>query len=284
MSGLLFGAIAGGMSGAGKAGVAALGELQKYEQNKTLEELRAELMYQKQARLAELTNEHQRSFETEIRQPFATKQQAAGFEHAETLESGRQKHTEDLQAARLEFENGWNDKNFQLRRAEIAATRDYQSKSLGLQRAALDKNSIWQDPKSGAYWVVDDRTKEVKKAFNDPTTNKQMVGTIPLNDSTKMMVEGSFGMAAALAKSLDPEERNLGESYFQFGVKMLSAGNAEVKSVPTQANVTKYVEAIKSGDKALIDKAKSDFVAKYPLLGQTVVDSFAALEGTGKAS
>jgi hypothetical protein len=98
-----------------------------------------------------------------------------------------------------------------------------------------------------------------------------------------MMVEGSFGMAAALAKSLDPEERKLGEAYFQFGTRMLAAGDADARSVPPANKVAQYVEAIKSGDKALIEKAKSDFVAKYPLLGQTVVDSFASLEGTGKA-
>jgi len=278
---ILFGAIAGGLAGAGAAGEKALGRMQEHEQQKSLEELRANLMFEKQKRLAELAHSQNVDMERNVRQPFEEKRQQAGFKHDLAIEGGRQKHAEALQKARLEFEQSWNEKNFEQRRQEIQSTRAYQAESLKIQKSQLDKNSIWQDPKTGAYWVVDDRTKAVKGAFNEPGTDKQLTGPLPLSDATKMVVEGSFGMAAALSKSLDPEERKLGEAYFQFGTKLINS-KADPAAIPSQTNVAKFAGILKEGDPDKIAQAKKDFTEKYPQFGPTVIEAFAPLEGAGK--
>ena len=278
---LIFGAIAGGLAGAGAAGEKAFARMHEHENQKSLEKMRADLMFEKESRLIELRHGNEVKVERDVRQPFAERQQKAGFKHAENLQEGSQKHAENLQKARLEFDQSWHEKTYALAKQKAAADSAYQLKSLGLQQSQLDKNEIWQNPKDGTYWIVNGRTKKIESGFMDPADPaKQMSGPLPMNATTKAMVEGTFQMSAALIKSLDPEDRKTGQAYYQLGMNMMRSKEDLSKDMPPPAAVAKFVETLKKGDAKLIEQAKSDLTALFPKYAPVVIESFAGVTPT----
>jgi hypothetical protein len=233
MSGLLFGAIAGGMSGAGKAGVAALGELQKYEQNKTLEELRAELMYQKQARLAELTH----GFSVELEDKRQTFQSGEAGKEREFRTGLVDKQNEnELARLGIQMQDSWARLNFQLK--DSALDRASRERVANMQIAA-SKTQLSTDAEGNIYTV--DLNTGKATSVTDAKSGEQLKAKTDLTQSQVQMIGVQKAWAESILKNdlSTPAERQQATEMLTVTLpRMLSGGG----NVPSEKNVESLVK------------------------------------------
>ena len=185
MGGILFGAIAGGLAGAGQAGVSALAELQKYEQNKTLEEMRAELMYQKQKKLSELShkqnvelegNRQKAASEENVKERNFRAEQAKGEQEFRVEQFGTELlYRYDLQGRELSAQAANSEADRKSR--EKVAGMQVRAEQLRAEKPALQQLSdgtfAWMDPKTKkAEKVVDAETGEEVRGKTDMTASQ----------------------------------------------------------------------------------------------------------------
>lgn len=231
---ILFGAIAGGLAGAGAAGEKALGRMQEHEQQKSLEELRAELMFEKQKRLAELTHSQNVDMERNVRQPHAEKIQRA--DHTFRKEEAAAKREHDTQLLGIKMQDEWARINAQLK--ESALDRASRERVANAQIAA--SKSVIQTDSTGNLYRVDMNTGKATPVVN-AITGEALVAKTDLSASQLKIIglQESWAKAVLENQTSTPEERAA-------ATKMLTEALPRALSregpSPTDAAIAKLVE------------------------------------------
>jgi len=213
--------------------VAALGELQKYEQNKTLEELRAELMYQKQARLAELSH----GFNVELEDKRQTFQSGeAGKEREFRTGLVKEQHENELSRLGIQMQDSWAKLNFQLK--DSALDRASRERVAGMQIAA-SKTQLSTDAE-GNLFSVDLNTGKAT-AVTDSKTGETLKAKTDLTQSQVQLIGVQKAWAESILKNdlATPTERQQATEMLTVTLpRMLSGGG----NVPSEKNVESLVK------------------------------------------
>lgn len=218
---LIFGAIAGGLAGGGAAGEKALGRMQEHEQQKSLEELRAELMFEKQSRLAEIQHGYDVAMEKDVRQPYQSAE----------AKKERDFRTEEATAQR----------EFSQQQLGVTLQYDFMKLKAQLDDSALDRKSRervanaqiaasktqLQVDGTGAIWSVDMKSGKAT-AVKDSETGEAIRAKTDLTASQLLMINLQKGWAESVIKSdtATPEEKAAAKKMLTETLPRAAAGNS----------------------------------------------------------
>lgn len=202
---LIFGAIAGGLAGAGAAGEKAFARMHEHENQKSLEQMRADLMFEKESRLIELRHGNEVKMKRDIEQPFLAGQNKLSLESAE-----RQRREADVAAGeRVGMQTASAEKINTANLASHAKDRESREKVANISAwAAMHEKPVLRENADGTVSFLDPKTAKATLVVDSKTGQPTQV-KIPITKETELYVNTLSGFANRIMgnSASSPEER-----------------------------------------------------------------------------
>lgn len=237
---LIFGAIAGGLAGAGAAGEKAFARMHEHENQKSLEKMRADLMFEKESRLIELRHGNDLTLKRDIEQPFLAGQNKLALESAE-----RQRREADIAAGeRVGMQTVSAEKINTANLASHAKDRESREKVARISAGAAthDKPSVMTNA-DGTVSIINPNTGKSTLVV-DSETGKPMVAKVPITKERELYINTLSGYANRIIgnSASSPEDRARAQQIIDVQIPNMLSGQKPMPDNAAMAAMKKHID------------------------------------------
>lgn len=237
---LIFGAIAGGLAGAGAAGEKAFARMHEHENQKSLEQMRADLMFEKESRLIELRHGKDVTMKRDIEQPFLAGQNKLSLESAE-----RQRREADVAAGeRVGMQTASAERIATGHRASEAEDRESREKVANISAwAATHEKQQMVTNADGTVSFFDPKTK-TSTVVVDSKTKQPVQARVPITKERELYINTLSGYANRIIgnSASSPEERARAQQIVDVQIPNMLSGQKPIPDNVAMAAMKKALD------------------------------------------